>query len=234
MTYGDLRPQIQRNVGNRDDADSLAIILATFNFVQRAIAIRGEWDDLKTIAEGNLTATVSSYPLISGSYNLGLIRPIGSGFYSIKLNDGSNWRQPLTLVLSNKWDENIVVGSSSSGLPTRYTIWGRTAYLDPTPDDAYAFKVRYIQYPTPIDDDSTVVQLESLDQILVAATTGFCWATWEEPKLSQYWLSLASNMAKEFIGTERGDFNFLPFSAAMTKEGSGGDYWADPFVSSAP
>lgn len=224
MLYQDLETQIIGSLGNRDDDTTKILIMANFNYVQRLLAKRGEWEDLQVTSQGYLTQEKDSYIL---QYELEVERLLK--FYNIKLNDGSRWRDPLGFLLPNAWDIQIKsYFSTLSGIPTLYTIWEKNLFFNKIPDAEYAYEIRYYQYPSEIVGGASIVQLEEIHQVTVAATIGYTYLGIGERENALTWLKLAGQLWSEYSGDNRSLFDFQT-SMNVLKNESRGNSWSDPF-----
>ncbi len=225
MTYRVLKEQIIRNLGGRTDEDSLNSVKACFNFVQKLIARDGEWEELEATKSITFTSGQADYDYVADWGITDLMK-----IYTIKIWDGSRFRPPLSYILPSKWDDEIATIPQTSNYPTCYTKWGAVLSFYPKPASSYTGSVlRYYKYPTPVEDDDSIITFPDLDHILVAATTGYFWAGLEETEISAYWFRLANAYYKTWTKSNRYLFGFEAYSKIKERSASRGEYWADPF-----
>ncbi|MBT9168557.1 MAG: hypothetical protein DDT19_01904 [Syntrophomonadaceae bacterium] len=231
MIYSELRAQIVRNLQNRDDATTAALIMSTFNFVQKYLAREGDWDALQAAATGSTLRGVASYTYTGAFPAIAL--PRFKKVYTFRINDGSNWRPPLGFLTPLDYDIKVAP-SLITGVPSIYTAFGGRFHLSPTPAAAYALEIKYYQYPVIVTADSSTITLADIDQILVSATTAYCLLALGELQASNVWFQLANRELKTWLGDTRHSFGFEPSLKALGGGAATGQYWANPFVTRNP
>jgi len=228
-TYGDLKPQIQRNIGNRLDSDSGSSILFFFNSAQRLAATLHNWWELEKKVCPVLAKDIADYNIELERFNK---------FYSTVLITSTKG-YPLDFISPLKWDQEIIpyIPTATSGRPTIYTKWGNVISLFRKPDDAYSLVIRFHQWPLPVTDDTTVIQFKELDEVLILLTTGLFFFSIEEIEVGTRWFGLASklltsyNISKELLPNLTALQGFI--KGDISKNLSG-DYWLNPFIHSKP
>ncbi|MBT9170633.1 MAG: hypothetical protein DDT18_00977 [Actinobacteria bacterium] len=234
MIYSELRSQIVRNLQNRDDAVTAALIMSTFNFVQKYLAREGDWDALQAVLAGRtLTRGVASYTYTGALPAIPL--PRFKKIYSFRVNAGTSWNPPLSFLTPLDYDIKVAPASTSiTGVPSIYTAFGGSFHLSPTPAAAYAFEIKFYQYPEVITSDLSPITLTDIDQILVSATTAYCLLALGELQASNVWFQLANRELKTWLGDTRHSFGFEPSLKVLNRGGATGQFWADPFVTRNP
>jgi hypothetical protein len=224
-TYGDLRPQIERNCGNRTDTDSQASMLFYINAAQKILANAYPWRELQVQACVNLSEGVGDYTVELERFH---------HFYSITLINSTRVI-PLTFYSPLKWDKEIAPLrlTAAWGKPSVCTYWGNTFSIFRTPDDDYQMTVRYYQWPTPIVDDSSEIQIQNVDEILVYLTTAMFWDSLEELQLGSVYAKRAVELLKLYTGQ---DISLKAFDtpSGLSTPKTLSTYWTDPFVKTIP
>lgn len=225
-TYGTLYTQIKSTIGNRDDTDTDAIILAYFNHAQRALARVHRWRELEAKITPNLVAGTQDYSFTT----LGFTRY--QKLYSAVLMETTRGR-PLGYITPDQWDRDVTpyILTASQGKPDIYTIWSSSFSFFRIPDDDYQVILRYYQYPTPAVDISTTLTFEDADDLLIFLTIAFVWMALEELEQASVWGKRAGELFKSYDIEFTNVLNFKSIPA--TKMGIP-DYWLDPFVKSMP
>jgi len=222
-TYGDLKAQIQRNLGNREDPDTDALILTHFNHCQRVLAYAKVWRELEALATPSLIVNQREYTFAA----LGLER-----FYkhfSVKLVTASR-HHPVGYLAPSQWDTLVepYLPTAGSGKPTHFTLWGTSFLFGPKkPDSAYQLRIKYYQRPADVTAASDSVAFEDADLVLVAFTTAFCWYSLEELETAASWFSRATTLAQGLAIVLTSE---VGVKKAPSAERIPSDYWKDPFV----
>lgn len=223
--YGDLRPQIERNFGNRMDTGSQASILFYFNAAQKILANVYPWRELEKKVCPTLEINISDYAIELERFH---------SFYSVFLLTSTSGI-PLLRYSPLKWDKEIapLIPTSSKSKPSVYTYWGNTLSLFRKPDAAYTLIIRFYQWPLPITNDSTVLQIQNVDEVLVSLTTGLCWYSIEEAQIGSVWIRQAVDFLKIYA---REDISLkgLDTLGKLDKTQVSTDYWLNPFIKSTP
>jgi len=232
MTFGEYKTQIKSIIA-RDSAEAEEQIKFFFNIAQKIVAKTSEWQDLEATATPTLYADISSYDLTDPNLGLQLVRP--RKIYSWELLSTSTPRH-LTYITPLKWDTAVrpILQSASTGKPIVYTVFGRVAHVFKVPDADYPTEIKYYQYPTPVVDDTSVVQLENFEEALVALTSGLLFMSYEEIESASTWLKLATSALKLDAIHENTFLNFRPFAKVKEAKAIKADYWLDPFQKRSP
>ena len=224
-TYGTIRPEIERITGNRVDSDSQAVVKAMTTHALRILARGREWPELQTSVTLTTVAGTSSYSYTT----IGFTRL--HKIYNVTLL-ASDEKRPIAYYTPARWDKEILplTSASATGRPTVYTDWGRSIEFFRTPDSAYRIKFRYYQYPQPIVDDTTNIDLEDVDDIVVFLAAGLSFAAWEQFQEAAQWLRLSEMLARARDIDITSVFNFQAADVRKMAESVGTSvYWKDPF-----
>lgn len=232
-TYGDLLPQITRNLGNKDDVDFLDTVLSSFNAAQRLLAWVHDWPELQVILNGSSVKFTSTKYQYTTS-ELGLIRYRKPKDF-ILLPTGERGRE-LQYLSPSKWRREVAprIPTAINSKPSVYTIWGRNFLFHPTPDSAYLFDCWYYQYPSTIINSGSTIQYEDADAVLIYLTTAFVFLSYEEVEMSTQWVQKATEWMRSYGVAHT---NVAELEAAFTSTRSSilqSDYWTDPFQKSMP
>lgn len=225
--YGDLRPEIERLIGNRTDADSRALVLANFNHVMRLLSRMHQWQELQAVSTQNLVVGKRDYT----HADLGLAR--FSKFYTLFLTVAGSQGRPLDYITPMMWDTDVApqLVTVSNAKPHLFTYWGQTFSLFRPPDQTYPLVVRYFQYPPPVTGDVSIVVYENVDDILVFATAGFCWLGLEERELAATWLGRAAELLQVLNIEMKSVFDISTGPKERVSRVKGvTDPWRNPFV----
>lgn len=222
--FGTLKTEVQNNLGERDDSNTDAIILANFNKAQNFMAREVDWEELESRVDSAFVIGQTEYTL--AELSLSTYRNI----YTFMVLDDSQYYE-IQYITPVDWDR--IVGpnvSGTSGKPTIFTIWNRNIEVYPSPDEAYTVRLRYYSYPVDVVSDTDSPSVTQADAVLVALTTAFCFLTLEQQKMSDTWLSQAVSILSLYKKEEGRIQNMLPVNIGTT--GLSGRPWADPFVKS--
>lgn len=200
------------------------------NWAQRRIANHYSFYDLQVEATSPVTvADVKTYPLVTGTNNLGLTRI--ANINSIRLIDSENSRK-LDFWHYRKFDkwyprpENF-----STSRPSIYTRWGNNIILFKIPDAAYSLYIRYGQYATNLTLDSQVTDFgEDKDQLILTCGVMETYLALEEYNDVKVWYQLFVGQLTDAVRAE-GDDDWEPeaephggFPGYVS-----GEPWLDPF-----
>ena len=226
--YGSLRLEIQRLLGGRDDPETQAIIRANFNHVQRMLARGHRWPELEATHMASLVSRQRDYT----HGNLGLIR--FHKHYSLVLATPGMVGRLLDYVTPAEWDTTIgaQAPTAAMGRPHLFTYWRKAFSFFRTPDSAYPLVIRYYQYPPSVINDASPIVFENIDELLVFATVGYCWASLGEIELAMTWQRRAAEIAQGIKVDSREILDWTPPTERRRLPVS--EYWRDPFVKRMP
>lgn len=203
------------------------------NWGQQRIARAYHFDELDVLQD-SITSTVpgvKTYPLITGTNNLGLIRP--KDLESVMLMDLENSRK-LTRWPMRKFDNYYPRPENySNGKPTLYIRFGYNIDIFRIPDLAYAFKIRYPQWPIDLVNQSDVTQFIQKDQLVITAAILEGYLHFEEYNDVKIWAELFVGRLHEAIMAE-GDMDWEPKADPFKASRGGyesGEPWIDPYGS---
>lgn len=199
------------------------------NWGQVRIAKRFSFHELNTIQESASTVDgVARYPMASGTYNLGLIRP--KDIFNIRLIDGANSRT-LIRMHQRKFDQAITLPTNfTENRSTIYTRWGNNVELFPIPDDAYTLYIRYPQLPTNFSSANQVSDFDNKDDLILISGVLETMLALEEIRLAAIWEGKFNRTLLENTQAV-GDIDWEPEAEAFNiNQGSGlGSPWLSPY-----
>lgn len=225
-TYGDLRPQIQRNWG-RSDTQSQASILFYFNAAQRVLARAHNFLELQKSKSFAFAIGDDDYTITLAPISLTDLRQIYSFTYS-----NSSRGYVLEFCPPRKWDVEVApsIPTAANSYPRLYTRWGNDLLIYPPPNEAFTAVLRYLAEPTLAVDTGTTIDFVGMDEVLVLLTTAFCFYSTEDIEMGNVYLKQGANMLKMYgIEAEFSKDFHLSLTSPSTKN-VGGDSWLDPFV----
>jgi hypothetical protein len=154
MNFGAIYGEVTNRLGNRSDVT--ARVKQWVNQAQFSIATSYRFYELEVSVTGSTTSSTRSYSLPSD------LRVI------LSLRDTTNSRK----LMPADW-RTFDKLSQTTGKPSRYTRFGLTMELDPTPDAVYNLTLRYLKRVASMvnDTDEPVLPNEWIEAIILRA----CW-----------------------------------------------------------
>ena len=199
------------------------------NFGQRRIARSANFDEMCKINESAATVTsVKTYPMSSGTNNIGLTRP--KDIMSLRLIDSENSRK-LTRWSYQKFDMKYPRPENyATQRPTIYTRWGNSLILFRIPDAAYTLHVRYTQWPADLSLGTGTSDFENKDEILIAAGTLETFLALEEVVDAAIWLKRFDNLMEKARVDDTYEPDWAPEAEPMAdwRGPQSGEPWKDP------
>jgi hypothetical protein len=228
-TWGTLRLEIQRNLGGRDDDDTLAANLANANHVQKTLAQLHRFEELEERVSPVLTIAQGVYT--QAELDLTALRKI----YSFRLIQGTT-SYPVTYMTPARWDERIEpqVPNATSGRPYIYTMWGGNIYFWYIPDETYTCTLRYFKYLTAITNDASEFAIADVNDTFVHAVTSLTAYTFEEFALGDKHAKLASSAMSLFGMEDEIIENFVAGLRPKALSAQAYDYYNNPFIKEMP
>jgi hypothetical protein len=227
-------------LGKSENASSLSGALLKdrcvdfYNWSQHRVARFYSFHELNEINESAATvASVSRYPLVSGTNNVGLVRP--KDIQSIRLIDGQNSR--ILTRKSQRWfDQKFpLVTNYADGRPYIYTRWGDNIELFRRPDAVYTLYIRYPQWPADVTIGSATSGFdEHKDQLLICGSILEGYIHFEEYESAKEWLQKFLGLLQDAVHAE-GDVDWEPQAEAFSLNKGGhisGEPWIDPYAGS--
>lgn len=198
------------------------------NWAQRRIARYHNFYELNATQSSAATVTsVKTYPLVTGTNNLGLVLP--KDISAITLIDGANSR---TLV---RWDlrkfrQRIPRPEEfATDRPKIYIRVGSNIELFKIPNAAYTLKIEYNKWPTELATDGQATDFESKDELLVTTTILETYLALEEYTDAAVWFQRVKGLLDDAVAVE-GDMDWEPQAAGFLDDNVrvGGEYWLVP------
>jgi hypothetical protein len=200
------------------------------NWGQERIARAYSFDELNILKEDSATVTsVKTYPLTTGTNNLGLTRP--KDIESIRLIDSENSRNLRRWGL-RKFDARFPYPENySTGRSSIYVQHGGKLELFRIPDAAYTLYIRYPRWPAELSATSSTTEYEYKDQLLITAAILEGYLHFEEYNDVVVWTQLFLGRLSDAIKAE-GDMDWEPQAAEFSIGRGGyssGEPWLDPY-----
>ena len=181
------------------------------HWAQRRIARVFDFYELQSKKSDAATvASVKTYPLESGTNNLGLTNV--KDIRSLILVDGSNTERSRKLTFWNyrKFDETFPRPENySSNIPSIYTREGDNVELFRIPDAVYTLVIRYSKWPTVFTTASQTSDFSNKDELLVTAGVLETYLVLEEYADAAIWLKKFLGQMKDAI-VDEGDTDWEP------------------------
>jgi hypothetical protein len=199
------------------------------NWGQERIARSYNFDELNVTLETAVTVTdIKNYPMITGTNNLGMVRP--KDVASIRLIDAQNSRV-LSRWNQRKFDTKFPLPSNySTGYPSIYIKYGNQIELFRIPNAAYSLYIRYPQWPTSLSTSSSVSDFDTKDQLLISAAILEGYLHFEEYEDVKIWMARFIGQLSDVIKTT-GDMDWEPTREGFSTGQAGyisGEPWTSP------
>ena len=198
------------------------------NWAQKRVARFYNFHELNTLLETAATvADVKTYPMITGTNNLGLTNP--KDISSIRLIDSENSRK-LTRWSYRKFDKYFPYPTNySTGRPQIYARWGSNLEFFRIPNAAYTLYIRYPQWATDFSTGDQTSDYENKDQLIMTAGILETYLALEEYKDAEVYYARFLGQLRDAARGE-GDTDWEPeaepFGTLMYRSG---EPWKDPF-----
>lgn len=204
------------------------------NWGQERIARSYDFEELNALITTAVTvASVKTYPLTTGTNNLGLTRP--KDIDTIRIIDDEN------SIKLKRWDKRAFdkkfpyPENYSTARPEIYIRHGGNIELFRIPDDAYSLYIRYPQWPAQLSTSSTESSFENKDQLIITAgiLEGFIhFGEYEDVKI---WMPLFMSRLSDAIKLT-GDMDWSPQATEFSSNRGGyssSQPWIDPFATAS-
>jgi len=201
------------------------------NWAQRRMAMYTNFWELSTLHSTAATvADIYTYPLTSGTNNLGLSRV--KSIASIRLIDGENSRK-LERKGARHLDKYIPrFENYTTDRPSMYIRKGTTLYMFRVPNDAYDLIIMYNQWASDLSTDSSTSDFDNKDDIIIATTVFETYLALQEHQSAADWRKIAleklQNITKAEDDLADADLAFLPFQDTPSYSGIGTP-WTSPW-----
>lgn len=206
-------------------------VLTYANWGQRRIARSYNFREMQKLEESAATVDgTKTYPMITGTSNLGLVRP--KDISSIRLIDSENsimlrrWSQ-------RRFDKRFPYPENySEGRPTIYARWGNNLVMYRIPDDAYTLHIRYTQWAADLTT-STTSDFDEKDQLIIAAGVLDTYLALQEYDDAKIWAArYLGTLTDEIRSIGDDDWQPVAYSDGYPDYGYGydsGTPWLDPY-----
>lgn len=232
QTLAEFRTELRSNLGDRTElASSDTDVDRWLNRAQMRIARRRRFDEIATTESFTATYTgTASIDKVVAFSSLTNTNP--RAIISIRVLDGTS-SDKLTYVPVRRWDRFVPSPDSlATARPSHYTVYSRQIEWWRVPNKAYTFELRMGIWPVDLTTTSQVSDLLEKDDAIVAAATYYGFRSNGFTKDAASWLADFASLMDEAKDEEfdRPDHDGKPAEPL----GPPADYWADPFVGSAP
>lgn len=204
------------------------------NWGQQRIARSYNFDELNINQESAVTvADIKRYPMITGTNNLGLIRP--KDIASLRLIDSHN-STTLKRVTQRYFDIKFPQPTNyATGRPDIYIRYGNNLEFFRIPNDAYTLYIRYPRWAADLDSASQTSDFEYKDQLIISAGILEGYLHFEEYNDVTIWAQRFTGQLSDAIKTQ-GDMDWVPTSEPFASGQGGaisGEPWIDPYIGGA-
>lgn len=201
------------------------------NWAQQRMARFYSFQELDILKEDSATVdTVARYPLVTGTNNLGLVRP--KDIHSIRLIDAINSRA-LTRRMPRWFDKKFpLITNYADGRPHVYIRYGNSVEMFRRPNSAYTLHIRYPQWALNLVSGDAGSQFEDKDQLLITGAILEGYLHFEEYTDAAIWLQKFLGLMIDAVRAQ-GDIDWEPQAEAMSYEPGGytsGEPWLDPYA----
>jgi hypothetical protein len=206
-------------------------IVYYLNAAQRRIARYHSFYELNGLKEDAYTAdTIKTYPLETGTNNLGLTRV--KDINTIRLIDSANSIK-LKRWHHRKFDIRFPRPENyATGRPTIYTRWGNNLELFRIPNATYTLEIRYTKWAQDLATDAQVSDFVNKDELLIAAGIFETYLALEEYTDAQIHYPLFLGKLKDAAMDDKSDIDWEPVADAGMDRITSGEPWLDPYGTS--
>lgn len=121
----------------------------------------------------------------------------------------------------------------AEGRPKYYTEWGDYFSLHPIPDaSTYTIQIRWYKWQTHLTSSSQQLEVDNIDDLVVAGAVAEFWDALEEPTKAQQWWSKFYRLLGEHKAVDRVKMDMIRAQSRWNQEGaiSGENPWLNPYV----
>jgi len=229
LTESELKDEVKRALGNRDDMDSR--LVRFLNLAQTKMARTHEFEELQTVTDASLgyTGTAADDKFLDVATTIKTI-------YSFRIFDSAMSRK-LEYIPSRQWDKRIPLPEYyATGWPSHYTKWRHKLEFWRVPKQAFNYEMRHSVWPTAFSDSlpSATSDFLNKDDIIIYLAVSWAYASsGKTQKATEFW-----QFYRTAMNSAIGDDIVSPDMTIAPNVGGGidgvelGKYWADPFVGS--
>lgn len=227
LTESELKDEVKRALGNRDDMDSR--LVRFLNLAQTKMARTHEFAELETVDDDTL-----SYSGTAATDKFFTIANTVKNIYSFRIFDSAQSRK-LTYIPPRKWDQKIPLPEYyATGWPDFYTRWRGKLEFWRVPNQAFSYEMRNSNWPTPFDDSSPNATSDFVekDDIIIYLSISWAFASLgKTQKATEFWQFYRTAM-NSAIGDDivEPDLTIAPNVGGGIDGVALGNYWADPFI----
>ena len=235
MTRDEMVTEICDTVGKSAAAASVSgatlqtRVRVYLNWAQKRIARFYSFHELNQEKTDAATVTdLKTYPMSSGTSNLGLTRP--KDIATIRLIDSHNSRT-LTRWSYRRFDRTFPRPENyTTGRPSIYARWGNNLILYRIANAVYTLSIKYPQWALDLTAASQRSDYDNKDQLLVTAGVMETYLALEEYADVAIWYPKFLGQLKDAVRAE-GDVDWEPQAEPFGgfREYGSGEPWVDPF-----
>lgn len=168
-TYDTIKAEVQKRIGNRQDADINSRLGTWINDAYFELLLEPEYTFYELDREYTLNTVADQR-----DYDISVIDDL---WFILMIRDMDNERE--IRKTSIKVMDRL---SNSSGQPNRYARFAKTLELDPTPDDTYELRIRYRYRPNELITGTSPLTGREWDEIIVVKSTIKAYEALEQPE----------------------------------------------------
>jgi len=195
---------------------------------------RSRWEELEKLETHTLVVTSST----EDDRQIGMPANLRD-IYSLIVLDASNERaSKLIRKTARQWD--LEIGATDyfdRDLPRIYTRYQEMIEVHPVYDSAYVLRARCCLWPTAFSDSSpsATSELDQKDDMLIALSNSWIFATLKMTDNAKYWWGIYRNMLNSALDeeAEKPDLDRVP-GRGSTEVAVLDRYWLDPFTHVSP
>lgn len=240
LTLSEFQTEILAGLGNRTEQQSVTLtrIVVALNLAQERINRAYDFSEMAQVALGQMNFTGTP-----GVDKFMVPPPRCKTIHSFVLLDtssgGTSSLGTSRKVVEKPWrwfDQRFPAPEwLPPGWPEIYARWGQFIVMAPPPFAQFTAQLRYIRTPLPFDEDELTQSSEydSKDDILLNYCLAYFFKSLGRADRATYFEALAKEQLDEAI--ERDDLRpDIEVSRDVRTATGQSEYWADPFVKSAP
>ncbi len=236
LTRDEFVTEICDTVGKRVSASSVSgasletRVRTYLNWAQQRVARFYSFHELNKLITSAATVTdVKRYPLITGTNNLGLVRPKDIG--SIRLIDDAYSRKVVRWS-TRRFDTMYPNPAKfTTDRPILYIRDGNNIEFFKIPNAVYTLHIRYPQWAVDLTTGTQTSDFNDKDQLLMTTGVFETYFALEEYGDAKIWYARFLGQLRDAVRAT-GDIDWEPQSAPQGNEGyNSGEPWIDPYGS---
>ena len=198
------------------------------NNAQRRLARYWNWQELVSRQDAaSILAGIKSYPLETGTNNLGLYRT--KDIISVTLIDGANSRSLKRLSTKPYFKRFPRPENYAQARPWVYIRYGNNLEFFQIPNATYTMQILWSRWPVDFTTGTQTSELENKDELLITAGVLETYLALEEYQDAATWMARLKGQLEDAVGVD-GDSDMewtaLPFS--IGPDIMSGTPWTEP------